>query len=451
MSIAGSQRAAETTAKAEVRAILRLGAPMMVAQGGLVAMGVVDTFLIGRVSALEMGAVGLGNAVVSLILVLGIGLAMGIEPLASQAFGANKPARAHHWLWQGTWISVAAGVPLGLVIVGIGFLLEPFGIEPAIAERTRLYLFARLPGLVANTAYAAHRSYLTSIHVTRPVLIAVIGANVLNVILDWVLLFELGLGAFGIGLATSACWLAMLAVVFRAVGSAKPEGAPAFVRPEAAGMRRVVALGLPIGLQLAVEVGVFALVSLLIGRMGAAPLAGHQIALTLASFSFMAAVGISVAATARVGFHIGSGRSDLARRTGVLSVVIGSGFMGICGLAFIFLGTPIARLFAPSDPEVVVVGARLLFIAGIFAVADGVQAVASGALRGAGDTKWPFLANLAAHWGIGFPLALYLGYVREGGPEGLWWGLTGGLVAVALGLFFRFVWLTGRAVARVED
>lgn len=417
----------------EARRIGQLALPMMIAQGGLMAMGLVDTLLVGRVSTLEMSAVGLGNSITSFLLVVSIGVAMGVEPLAAQAFGAGDSARAHGWLAQGAYLALVVSLPMALIALVVGALLETFGVEAELASRTRHYLYARLPGLFANGLYSAFRSYLSSVQQNRPVLVASLVANGVNAALDAVLLFVFGLGAVGVGLATSGCWFLMLAILARAARENAPPEAVRWSRPDANALRLVFRIGWPVGLQLAAESGVFSLVSMFMARMGATTLAGHQIALSLASFTFMGAVGLAVATSARVGFFVGRGEDARAVFTGRLGIVLGGLFMGMAGLVFYLFRGPLSAAFAPHDPAAAAIGAELLAIAALFSVADGVQAVAAGALRGVADTRAAFALNMLGHWALGLPIALYLGFVRGQGPAGLWWGLTAGLVAVALG------------------
>ncbi|MCK6550937.1 MATE family efflux transporter [Myxococcota bacterium] len=448
-----------TPTRRELGTIVRLAVPMMGAQGGLMLMGVVDTFVVGRVSSLEMAAVALGNSVAAVITVFGIGLAMGIEPLVSQALGSGDEARARAWLWQGLWLSLAVSLPLAILTAASNLFYEPFGIDGELAAKTTLYVLSRLPGIVFNCTYAALRAYFTSLGRGRPVLFVVAVANVLNVGLDvWLVFGGLGvpaLGAVGAGLATSLSWLVMTVLLAWIVWSTPVvdrEGRTthAFARPERAAMTQIARLGWPIGLHFSVEVGIFTLVSALIARFGEAQLAGHQIALTMASLSFMTAVGIANASTARVGYWVGAGDTVMARRTGLVGIALGAAFMGACGLVFLVFAEPIAAQFAPKDPAAREMGAALLYIAAVFSVSDGTQAVSAGVLRGAGDTRWPFYANLAAHWLVAFPLALFLGHELGLGPAGYWWALTAGLTIVAVILVVRFWILSSRPIVRAD-
>jgi multidrug resistance protein, MATE family len=434
------------SSREEAKALLKLGLPMMVAQGGLMTMGLVDAFIVGRVSSREMGAVALGNGISGVLIVLGVGLSMGIEPLVSQAWGAGEKDGAQHWLWQGIYCGLLAAIPLGVLTMSATLLFEPFGVASELADRTTSYLWSRMPGLAFNCVYSACRSYLTSIGRTRPVVIAVVSANVINAIVDAILVFQFGLGAVGVGLATSVCWILMTSIALGSIVMSEGARRSPPVRDD---MRKVLRLGWPIGLQISVEVGIFALVSMMIARFGEQPLAGHQIALTLSSAIFMCAVGIAVAATARVGHHIGAGHSELARRTGFIAIGIGVAIMAVGGVVFLVFNRQLAVLFAPNDPEVQRWGMTLLKIAAVFAISDGIQVVSAGCLRGAGDTRWPFYANVCAHWVIGLPLVLLLGHGLDLGPIGYWWALTAGLACIALMLGIRFYVLSSRPIARV--
>lgn len=421
----------------------------MVAQGGLMTMGVVDTLLIGRVSVLDMGAVALGNNLAGVVMVLGLGLVMGLEPLVAQAFGAGELSKTRHWFNQGIWLALFGALPGVGLLVAIGLLLQPLGVDPEIAHVTQLYLWSRLVGVPFNLLYGACRSYLTSVHRVRPVLIAVVLANIGNAVLDGLLLFVFDFGAAGVGLATSASWIVMFAVVAYASRRGFPEGAPLLSKPVKEDLLRLARLGGPIGLQLGVEVGIFAMVGLMMARFGQVALAGHHIALTLASVSFMTCVGIAVGATSRVGMFVGAGQSDDARQAGFVAIGLGGMTMSLSGMVFLLVPEWLAGLFAPNDPEVVEVAATLLRIAAVFAISDGIQVVAAGALRGVGDTRWPFYVNAVGHWGISLPVALWLGFRLNMQAAGMWWGLSAGLTVVAVILTLRFAHLCKRPLQRV--
>lgn len=429
-----SQRSAEL--RRELGQILRLAGPMMAVQGGVMLMGIVDTLIVGRVSSLEMAATSLGNSLVNVVLVLLIGVAMGIEPLVSQAIGAGAPERARAWLWQGVYATTLAAAPLAVLVALSPRAFGLLGIPPALGDRAAAFLWARAPGMLFSS-FAAFRAYFACIGRPRPVLIAVLLGNVINGALDVVLVFGLfsapRLGATGVGLATSIAG-AFLAVFLGWLCRDGP-----LPRAAAAPVRTVLRLGIPVGLQLTAEVGIFTLTSGLIARLGATQLAGHQVALTLASAAYMGAVGIANATTARVGFHVGAADLSRARHAGLLGMAAGGVFMGACAASYLLLRSELAALFAPTDPGAQAVGVSLLLIAAAFAVSDGIQAVSAGALRGLGDTSWPFYANVVAYYGVALPLALVLGQRLGWGAVGYWWALTVGLTGVAILLPWRFI------------
>jgi MATE family multidrug resistance protein len=219
-------------------------------------------------------------------------------------------------------------------------------------------------------------------------------------------------------------------------------------RFEPAVVRNAFRLGAPIGLQMLAEVGVFTIASIVMGRIGRTSLAAHQVALQLAGTTFMVPLGIGSAASVRVGQAIGRGDVPGTRRAGLVAIGTGAAFMLLCALLFVVAGEPLVRAFA-KDAPVVRAAVPLVAIAAFFQLSDGVQAVASGALRGAGDTRWPLVSNLVGHYAIGLPTSLALAFGLGWGAQGLWWGLSAGLTGVAVALLARFVVLTRRPVARV--
>jgi MATE family multidrug resistance protein len=253
------------------------------------------------------------------------------------------------------------------------------------------------------------------------------------------------MGAMGAALATSAVNLSSLVVCWIAVDKLERERATGGGDPVLA--RSIVALGLPIGLQLVAEVGVFALTGILAGTLGKMPAAGHQVALSLASLSFSMAIGVGAATSVRVGRAVGAGDTPAARRAGGQGIVVGATLMGISGLFFILMPRPLAALFT-DDRQVIDTAVPLIQIAAVFQLSDAIQAVSAGALRGTGDTRFSFVANLVGHYAVGLPVAAALGFAAHLGAAGLWWGLSLGLTAVAVGQSIRFARRTAQPIAR---
>lgn len=417
------------------RTLLWMAAPMMMAQGGITTMGLVDTWVVGRASTAAMGGVALGNAIATLFLVVGLGISMGLEPLASQAFGAKDIRRAAWWRAQGLAAAFMVCVPVCVACATSGFFL-PWFFAPELSSSACSYLWARSPGLLFATLFSAERCFLTSVGKTAPALQAVLWANLVNVVFDWLFVLYLGLEAFGVGLATTVSAAAMWWVVRnRSLSLVGDTYHPVDRR----GVFQTLRLGWPIAAQHAAEVGIFSGASFLIALEGQTILSAHQIALSIASLLFMSSVGIGVAASAQVGHRIGEGNLPMARQVGWIALALGGLLMTGGGVVCFAFAEVIATSFAPDDFEVAAAAAVLVRIGAAFALSDGLQAVAAGALRGTGDTQAIFAINLLGHGLIGLPMGLYLGWALRWGAVGYWWGLTGGLTATALLLIARFV------------
>lgn len=439
----------------ELRTLIRLAAPIAVAQLGLVTMTLVDTAIVGRVGSLELAGTAMGRSISFAALALCMGVATALEPLASQALGAGSPARAWSALRATLRAALWLCVPTVLIALASSWLLAPLGVQPAMIPRVRAFLLGYAPGAFGFVGFMVGKTFLQAHGETRPALIAALVANVVNAIvcallvlgdeaLQWAGLPALGLprlGSLGAGLATSLSSLLLAAMVLLPARRLRPREQAEPVNP-----RRVLSLGTPVGLQLLAEIGVFSLVAVVAGRLGDRVVSAHQVALGLASFTFMAAMGVSGATATRVGYAVGAGRSP--RRVGLLGIALGTAVMSVGALAFALLPATLVRIFTP-ETDVVALGAQLVSIAALFQLFDGMQAVAAGALRGAGDVRFPFVANVLAHWGVGLPIALWLGFGLGLGAPGLWWGLTAGLITVALALTARFLWIARGPIARV--
>lgn len=448
----------------ELGAVFRLAWPLAFVQLNATLTGAVDTALAGRVNAVTMGAVGLGSSVFLAMAILGLGLGMGCEPLIAQAFGAKKDRLARHEAWQGAYVALLAAVPLYLLALLFAANLEHLGVAADLAPPTRAFLYGRLPSLPPFFVGVVLRVYLQAAHHTRPVVWIAVAMNLVNFVLDWLFLFgdaglgRLGLpplgvpmlGAFGVGLASTLATFLQTALLAVAVGR-MPMAADAapWRRPVPRLMRRIVDIGLPTGLQMLAECGVFTLTALFMGGMGTTAMAAHQTAMMLASLSFSVCVGIGAATAVQVGRAIGRGDTAATRHSGFAGLNLGIGFMAASALCLWFFPAQLARLLT-DDPALVDAAVPLLRIAGVFQIADGAQTVMSGALRGAGHTRWPFVTNVVSHWGIGLPIALALGFSMKLGPRGLWWGLTAGLIVAALVLSWQFFRLSARPIVALD-
>jgi len=410
--------------------------------------------VVGRLGTNELAAAGLGNAIFFTISVIGIGLALGVDPIISHAFGGGDPVRARHVLWQGVWLALGVTAVLTIPLLAAPMLFPLFPVEQPLQKLALQFLFVRTPGLAPMLLFLVVRAYLQAQHVTRPLVMAMLVGNVFNPISDFILVFGWGpfprMGVAGAALSTDLGSLLQLGIVVWTVKSIHlPPHDFAFLhRAKWVEVRRAIRVGLPVGLQLALEFGIFTLVGLLAAHLGATHLAAHQLVLSIVSFTFTVAVGIASAGSVRVGLAIGARDQARTRNAGLAAIVGGMGVM-LCGATiFALFPRTVARLVT-DQPEVIAAAVPILMIAAVFQLSDGLQAIGAGILRGAGDTAFPLGANLVGHWLVGLPIALYLGFHRNMGVAGLWWGLCAGLTAVAVLLVTRFNRLSKRAIVPI--
>jgi MATE family multidrug resistance protein len=441
--------------RSELRQLLRLAGPLAAAQAGTQIMGLVDLAVVGRLGARELGAAGLGNAIFFTISIVGMGLVFGVDPMISQAFGAGDPVRSRHVLWQGVWLALGVSVVLTIPLLVSPLLFPLFEVAPPLQPIAIQFLLVRTAGLAPLLLFLVIRAYLQAQHVTRPMVVAMLVGNVFNFVSDVILVFGWGpfprMGVAGAALSTDLGAILQLAIVVWAVKSIPlpPHDFVALHHPKWLEIRQAIRIGLPLGLQLAAEIGVFALVGLLAGHLGAIHLAAHQLVLAFISLTFTISVGVASAGAVRVGLAVGARDQPRTRMAGFAAIAGGTGVMIIGAAVFAFFPRPLARLL--TDQEAVVAAAVPIFlIAAVFQLSDGLQAIGAGILRGAGDTTFPLVSNLVGHWLVGLPIALYLGFHRNMGIVGLWWGLCAGLTAVAILLLLRFNRLSKKEIVPIH-
>lgn len=433
---------------------VRLAAPVALVQLGLVLMGVVDTMMLGRVSATALAAGALGHIATIFLLIFGVGLLAALDPLVAQAYGAgDRPAVSAH-LQRGIVLAVALSIPIGFLFWDVAPVLRLIGQPAAIVGDAASYARGILWGVPAFFLFVACRQTLQAMSMVRPAAVAIVLGNLLNVLGDYALIFgHFGfpaLGVAGSAYATSICRWAMFLILLAA---GRRQLAPywrGFHAAEALDLRRhvrLLRLGLPIGLHQSIEILYFSTLALLVGRMGVVQLAGHQIAINLASVSFMVPMGIAGAAATRVGNAIGRQDMPGARRAAAVCLLLGAGVMLVFAGLFAFLPQPLARLYT-RDPAVIAMTALLLPIAALFQVFDGIQAVAAGVLRGAADTTLPAALALVGFWAVGLPAGWYFAYGTGDGVPGFWWGMNVAIFAVSALLLVRIAHRFRGTIAR---
>ena len=438
----------------DLRAMLGLAAPVVVIQVGMMLMGVVDTIMVGHLSAVALAAVALGNLYFFGLGVFGMGTLMVLDPVVAQAVGARDDPAIARGIQRGALVALMLALPATLLLLPA----EPFMVlarQPAdVVPHAAAYAVRLAPGVLPFFLFVVLRQSLQSMHRTAPILISIVVANLVNAALNWALIFghfgAPALGVIGSAWATTLSrWLLALLLLALTWGRLRQYLLP--LRPEIwqwAPLGRMLRLGVPIGCQYTLEFGAFAFVALMMGWLGTRAMAGHQVAINLASLTFMVPLGVADAGSILVGHAVGRGDLPGTRGAARAALLGGIGFMSCTAVAFLTLPSPLARLYT-TDASVIAVAVGLIPLAGVFQVFDGTQVVAGGILRGLGETKVAMLVNLLGYWFFGLPVSYLLGFVLGLGPRGLWHGLVLGLAAVATILLVRVRMALARERRRV--
>lgn len=424
----------------ELRPMLRLALPLVFAELGWMAMGVVDTVMAGHAGREMLGAVALGHGLYYTFAVFGIGLILGLDTLISQAYGRGDLDDCRRSLAGGLVTSFLMAGPLVAAAWMMGPVMDAFGIGAELKADTEGYLRAVSWGTLPLMVYASFRRFLQSQDIVRPVMFALISANVVNIFGNWILIFGKwgmpALGAAGAGYATSLSRLYMVGVLLWV--TVEGNGWAGWtVWPGWDRVREVLRLGLPIGAQISFEVAVFAVTTTMLGALGPVSLGGHQIALNLVSITYMIPLGISSAAAVRVGQAVGRKDPAGVRVAGWVGIGLGAAFMSLAAVVFWTAPRMVAGMYT-NDGEVVAMASSLLVIGAFFQLFDGIQAVATGALRGLGDTRTPMVTHVVCYWLIGMPVGWWLTYPQGWGARGFWAGLS--LALILIGIVLLAAW-----------
>jgi multidrug resistance protein, MATE family len=437
----------------EVPALARIAGPLVLAQLAQNAMGLVDTLMAGRLGPEALAGIALG-AVVSFTFMLSVGaILFAVSPLTAQALGGGRDEEAARIARHGVGLALALSLPVMAILAAVGPLLPALGQDPDIAAATTGYLRALLWGVPGYMIIVALRGTFEGRGHTRPIMVVAIAGVALNTLGNAAFMFgrwgfpELGLT--GAGVSTAIAYTAM-AIALALIAHGHYRRPPLFRAepPRRALVADLLRLGVPIGLTVAFEVGLFSVAALLMGRFGGVALAGHQIAIQTCSFTFMIPLGVAMATTARVGRAAGRGDQLGVRAAGAAGMGLAS--LVMLGTAVLFWSVPrgIAGLYLdladPASAEVAVAAAAFLRVAALFQLVDGLQVTAIGALRGLKDTRVPMVITLVSYWLIGVSSAVLLGFGFGLGGVGLWLGLVVGLGAAAIALVLRYARLVRR-------
>ncbi len=430
-----------------MKALLKLSVPTSAMFLGLMLMGLVDLLFVGQLGPAALGGLGLGNSIFSWVMTVGIGMIWGLDFPIAQAIGEEDRGRAWRLFVQGVRLAALISVPAMAAILLAAYFLDRFGLNPEVVPYARRYLVATAISFFPVFLFNAAKSYLQAQAIAIPTFVVLVLANILNYVLSAG--FMEGRFGFpeygydGLALATVIGRFAMAAALVGYVVWRHFRAGLSFAFGfERALFAQVVRLGGPASAQMLLEVGVFSLSTAMAAMFSSIDLAAHQIVLNTASMLFMIPLGIGSAAGSLVGQAYGAEDWARAKRTGYSALALGLGFAVVSsGLLIVFADA--AMGIYTRDAAVIEAAKKLLFVAALFQISDGVQAIATGALRGLGNTVSAAIANGVGHWLVGLPLGILLGFgfqdqVRGLGVEGIWIGLATGLTVVAVWLGIRW-------------
>lgn len=429
----------------EVTRTLLLAAPLVVGQITSFGMNFVDTVMAGRLGAVDLGAIAIGSSVWAAGLLFIVGIFMAVATAVSQLDGAGQPRAAGSIARQALWLAAALAAAMWLVMRRTGWVMELLDVDSEVAPVALGYLKAISWGAPALTGTFALRFFSDGTGETRPTMYIGLLGIACNIPLNYALMFgKLGfpaLGAVGCGWATAiVLWLQLATMI--AYIRLQPHFRPyllfsRFSWPRWSELRELLSVGVPIGLMVFFEGSMFVAAALLIGTLGAVPIAAHQVAINFASMAFMVPLGLAGAITVRVGNAIGRGDLAGARTAGFTGMGIALCTQCLSALVMYLFPEYIARIYI-ADVEVIRLAAGLLLLAAVFQLPDGLQVAAAGALRGMKDTRVPMIYTVIAYWAVGLALGYWLTFYRQWGPSGMWVGMIAGLSVAAVLLSARF-------------
>ena len=428
----------------EGRQTLRLALPLIVGQLSQMLMSVTDTVMIGRVGVVELAASSFVNSLIYLPMMFGIGMSMAVSIRVSRARGAREPEAARAALRHGLWITGGIGLLTYLAAWGLIPLLDLFRQTDEVVAVSPPYLLWVAASMIPAMGAMAVKNHADAMNRPWPAFWITLGSVLFNVLLNWILIFgKLGVPALGLPGAGVATFLARTAglaglIVWCVRSESLREWVPYrwFRKPDGKAVANLVRVGFPASMQLLAEVSAFVFATLMIGTLGEAALASHQVALSCAATVFMVPLGISMALTVRIGETSGAGAYGRMRRILASGWGMGMAYTLFSATAFVIFGEEISGWFV-VEPSVIRVAAGLLVVAAAFQVSDVFQIIAAGVLRGLDDVKGPAWMAFGAYWVLSIPLGWWLAFRAGWGVNGVWWGITAGLTITAVLLGVR--------------
>lgn len=437
----------------EIKRTLSLAYPVIIGQLGILMMGVVDTMMVGELGPVPLAASALAHSLIFIVLIIAIGNAVAVTPLIAILVGAKKTEDCGVYYQNSFLINlIMAFLTFIIIIVGSKYLYlinQPKEVELFAKSYMQIIGLSVFPLMIFQT----NKQFIEGMSIMRPAMIITILANLVNLFANWVLIFgNLGMPRLelnGAGWATFLSRLFMAASMMVFVYKSKRfrdfnlKWSIKNFNSEI--IRKILKVGLPSGFQYFFEVGAFSFAVIMIGWIGAKELAAHQIAISLASVSFMGVLGISQAGGILVSNAVGEQDITKVRKSGFNSILLGMIWMSLCGVIFILFKNYLPLIYI-RDTEVIAIASNLLIIAALFQLSDGVQAVGVGICRGLTDVKIPTLITFIAYWIISLPIGYLLGFYFKFGVEGVWIGLLIGLTCSAIMLTFRFNYKSKRLI-----
>ncbi len=429
-----------------------LALPVCFGQLGHVMVGVTDSIMVGHyggtgsaLGALSLAACSLSNSLFSVVLVFGIGLAYGVTPLIANADGQKDKVKISALFRNSLIIGGLSGIVLFAFLSGSSFLLRFLNQPKEVVELAIPYFNILGFSLIPLMLFLSLKQFAEGLSFTKQAMFISLIANLINVGLNYLLIFgkfgfpELGLNGAGWATFISRVFMFILMFIYIKKSSYFIDYI-VDIRLKMASLKiiaEILRISIPIGLQFVFEVGAFAFAAIMMGWLGTNELAAHQIAISIASVTYMMATGISSAATVRVGNALGRNNNLELRNAGFGAFLIGLAFMLCCSILFISFHDYLPFLFNDNS-QVVKIASSLIVIAAFFQLSDGTQVIGLGALRGISDVKMPAILTVLAYWVIGLPIAYVLGFVLDLGAIGIWYGLLIGLTFAAIMMFYRF-------------
>lgn len=429
----------------DLKATIKLSYPITIGQLGVVLMSVIDNVMVGRLGANPLAASSIANAIFFILVITGLGTVAIITPLVATNHGKQNNDECGVLLSAGIKVALF----MGIIFIGIAYLLvqhfhlfkQPTAVVPLATEYLLIIAFSAVPMML----FRAVKHFSEGLSATKPAMYVTYASVGINILLNWVLIYgNLGfpaLGLAGAGYATLLTRIFMTAGLFWYVFS-RTSFRPylrefSWFKNTYAQTQIILKQGLPTGFQHFFEVSAFAGAAIMVGWLGAKPLAAHQIALNLVSVTYMAATGFSVAGSIRVGNAYGEDNPAQIFKAGTSAFILSSAFMIVCLIVLFLFNQSLVQLYI-SDQEVVDIAVTLVVIAGFFQISDGIQVVGLGVLRGIGDVNIPTIITLISYWVVAVPVGYFLCFEWHWGAKGMWIGLSLGLAIAAVFLTLRF-------------